>query len=80
MCTVGGGGAVGLANSWLSTLDGVGPTLGIIGLADSNDTDLNDQDFVTIPAPGAVLLGVIGLSIVGWIKRNHGRPMAGTDS
>jgi len=43
---------------------GNGPGVGVIGLASESY-----QDFVVIPAPGAVLLGLIGLGLVGWLKR-----------
>lgn len=57
-----------LANSWLNSIDGTGPKA-LLG-AFTND---NVQDFLapTIPAPGAALLGIIGMGVIGWIKRRN---------
>lgn len=40
-------------------------------LAPGQDGDYNDLvvELVVVPAPGAALLGVLGLSIAGWVKR-----------
>ncbi len=57
------------ANDFLSTIDGDGPTLRLLGL--ENAVDGGAQDFVTvIPIPGAVLLGVLGLGLVARVKRH----------
>ncbi len=54
-----------LANSWLGNLDGAGPTA-VLGALTSSAT----QDFVVaVPAPGAAVLGMLGLGIMGWVKR-----------
>ncbi|MBN1491140.1 MAG: hypothetical protein JXA69_14600 [Phycisphaerae bacterium] len=63
-----------LANSWLQGLDASGTQANLLGL-----TSIYTQDFATIrnipdpvpiiPAPSAALLAVIGLGLVGWIRR-----------
>jgi len=62
-------GSVGTtANNWLATL-GSGPGAALFGLHEDPYYPWNQDFIVQIPAPGAVLLGALGLSLVGWIKR-----------
>lgn len=43
-----------------------------VGVGDpASDGRRQDQLYLTIPAPGAALLGFLGLSAVGWIKRRE---------
>jgi hypothetical protein len=61
--------AINQANSWLSQIDGTGPKALLVGL-----TRVGKQDLVTsyvIPAPGAILLGGIGVGLVGWLRRRR---------
>ena len=57
-----------LANLWLSQLDGVGPRANNLVALSSQGY----QDYVVeIPAPGAIVLGLIGLGIVGKFMRRY---------
>jgi hypothetical protein len=54
-----------LANTWLGQLDGSGPLAYLGALSNASY-----QDYVVqIPAPGAVVLGVLGLGLIGWVRR-----------
>jgi len=60
--------SVTYANNWLYSLDGQGLASGLIAL-----TNGCRQDYVTqiIPAPGAILLGGIGVGLVGWLRKRR---------
>jgi hypothetical protein len=71
--------------SYLSTLSNTGTGvelisisgLGSIGyiyfnsVADGAGADIDNLAFTQIPAPGAILLGGIGVGVVGWLRRRR---------
>jgi hypothetical protein len=73
------------SDSLLATLtnSGTGPeTINISGLgaigkvyfnsvADEAGGDIDNLTFTPVPAPGAILLGGIGVSLVGWLRRRR---------
>lgn len=62
-------GVAARAAQFLSTINGVGSFVQLIGLKAVND---DSQDFVTppvVPAPAAVALGALGLGLAGWVRK-----------
>jgi len=71
-------GAEGIAEGWLAAITASdydvvnGGYTPLVGLEETN-TSGDKQDFVVpIPAPGAVVLGAMGLGLVGWVRRRLG--------
>ena len=57
----------------VTNISGMGP-VGYIYFNSINDglgADLDNLGFTPIPAPGAILLGGIGVSLVGWLRRRR---------
>lgn len=54
-----------LANSMLHSLNGEGPMADLVALTNANGQDM----LVEVPAPAAIILGMFGLGLVGWLKR-----------
>jgi hypothetical protein len=62
-----------LANSYLATINGTGTFAnGLFALTNATGQDfLVDMDGSrsTVPVPGALVLGVIGLGLAGWVRK-----------
>jgi hypothetical protein len=64
--------AVGTANNWLRTLDPNGAKANLHALTSDTVQDFTymiGMQTKPVPAPGAVLLCMLGFSLIGWIKR-----------
>lgn len=64
--------AVALANNWLGSLDVDGPKATLSALTSNSVQDFGymiGMQTEPVPAPGAILLGMLGFSLIGWIKR-----------
>jgi hypothetical protein len=56
---------VSLAQGWLDALQGIGGNRNLVAV--SNDSY---QDYVVeVPAPGAIVLGMMGLGLAGWVRK-----------
>ena len=58
--------AAALANTWLGNVTGDGSTPGPSLVALTNSAC---QDYITIPAPAAIVLGMMGLGLAGWVRK-----------
>lgn len=64
--------AAGIANNWLWNLNANGPKANLLALTSGSVQDFTYMIGVQtepVPAPGAILLGMLGFSMIGWIKR-----------
>jgi len=62
-----------IAGIELISIAGLGPIGKIYfnSISDSTGADIDNLDFTPIPAPGAILLGSIGVGLVGWLRRQR---------
>ena len=46
-------------------------SISFVGRPGGEDFGMDNVTAVTIPAPGAALLAMIGLPVIGWVKRRN---------